>query len=118
MAKRTPPTHPLAQRQIAAWGTRLRAARLRRQMTQEVLAERVGVSVPTIGKLESGDPSTSLATVLRMLTILGLADDIDLLAADDSLGRALQDSALKRPGAPKTRSRQPIATVASRLHRP
>ncbi len=82
---------------------RLRAARMRRQMTQEVLAERVGVSVPTIGKLESGDPSTSLATVLRLLTVLGLNDDIDLIAAQDTLGRELQDSALKRTNAPTPR---------------
>ena len=52
MSKRTPPSHPQARR-------RLRTARLRRKMTQPMLAERVGVSVPTIGKLEDGDPSTS-----------------------------------------------------------
>ena len=96
MPKRTPPTHPQAQRQITALGQRLRAARLRRNMTQPVLAERVGVSVPTIGKLEDGNPSTSLATTLRVLTVLGLAADIDLLAAQDTLGRSLQDSELKR----------------------
>lgn len=73
-------------------------------MTQEMLAERVGVSVPTIGKLESGDPSTSLATVLRVLAALGLSEDIDLLAADDQLGRELQDNALKRSN---PRGRQP-----------
>jgi predicted transcriptional regulator len=61
-----------------------------------MLAERVGVSVPTIGKLEAGDPSTSLATMLRVLTVLGLAGDIDLIAAQDILGRSLQDSELKR----------------------
>lgn len=96
MSKRTPPTHPQARRQIAALGTRLRAARLRRKMTQPMLAERVGVSVPTIGKLEDGDPSTSLATMLRVLTILGMAEDIDLLATQDATGRRLQDSELKR----------------------
>lgn len=97
MAKRTPLTHPKARRQIEALGARLRAARLRRGMTQQALAERVGVSIPTVGKLEAGDPSTSLATVLRALVALGLGDDIDRLAADDRLGRELQDNALKRP---------------------
>lgn len=96
MPKRTPPTHPQARRQIIALGARLRSARLRRKMTQPMLAERVGVSVPTIGKLEEGDPSTSMATMLRVLSVLGLADDIDLLAAQDTLGRSLQDSELKR----------------------
>ena len=74
-------------------------------MTQEVMAERVGVSVPTIAKLENGDPSTSLATVLRALTVLGLAGDIDLIAAQDTLGRELQDNALRRTNAsPRTRA--------------
>lgn len=100
MAKRIPPTHPRVQRQIEALSQRLRAARMRRSMTQEVMAERVGVSVPTIAKLENGDPSTSLATVLRVLTVLGMAGDIDLIAAQDTLGRELQDNALRRTNAP------------------
>ncbi|MBB5878840.1 transcriptional regulator with XRE-family HTH domain [Xanthomonas sp. 3498] len=99
MAKRTPPTMPRAQRQIRGLGERLRAARMRRQMTQAELAERVGVSVPTVGKLERGDPATSLSTVLRVLTALGLDKDIELLARDDDVGRQLQDSQLRRPGA-------------------
>lgn len=107
MAKRIPPTHPRARRQIEALGQRLRAARMRRSMTQEVMAERVGVSVPTIAKLENGDPSTSLATVLRVLTALGLADDIDSLAAGDTLGRELQDNALRRTNARPRSTRKP-----------
>jgi Predicted transcriptional regulators len=99
MAKRTPPTMPRAQRQIRDLGERLRAARLRRQMTQAELAARVGVSVPTVGKLERGDPATSLSTMLRVLTALGLDKDIDLLARDDEVGRQLQDSQLRRTNA-------------------
>lgn len=106
MSKRTPPTHPQYRRQVEALGKRLRAARLRRNMSQPMLAERVGVSVPTIGKLEDGNPSTSLATMLRVLTVLGLAADIDLLAAQDSLGRSLQDNELKR-ARPKPAAKTP-----------
>jgi transcriptional regulator with XRE-family HTH domain len=94
------------QRQIEALGQRLRAARMRRSMTQEVMAEREGVSVPTLAKLENGDPSTSLATVLRALTVLGLADDIDLIAVQDTLGRELQDNALRRTNT-SPRKREP-----------
>lgn len=99
MAKRTPPTHPRARRQIEALGQRLRAARLRRSMTQEVMAERVGVSVPTLAKLENGEPSTSLATLLRVLAVLGLSGDIEQIAVQDTVGRELQDNALRRPSA-------------------
>lgn len=104
MPRLTPPTHPRHARQLAALGERLRAARLRRKLTQAMVAERVGVTLPTIRKLESGDPSSSLATVIRVLQVLGLAQDIDALAAGDELGRALQDSELKRP---RWRSKSP-----------
>ena len=96
MPRLTLPTHPRHRGQLAALGSRLRAARLRRKLTQAVLAERVGVTLPTLRKLESGDPSTSLATVVRVLQALGLAADIDKLAAQDELGRELQDIELKQ----------------------
>lgn len=96
MPKRTPPTYPAAQRQILALGQRLRAARLRRGMSQAILAERVGVTIQTLGKLEAGNPSTSVATLMRVLQMLGLGQDIDLLAAKDEQGRAIQDSQLTR----------------------
>ena len=96
MPRLTLPTHPRHRGQLAALGHRLRAARLRRKLTQAVLAERVGVTLPTLRKLEAGDPSTSLATVVRVLQALGLAQDIDKLAAQDELGRELQDIELKQ----------------------
>ena len=102
MSKRTPPTYPSGQRQILALGERLRAARLRRGLSQAMIAERVGITVATLGKLESGNPSTSLATMLRVLQALGFAGDIDRLAADDVQGRMLQDNQLTRaPARPR-----------------
>ncbi|MFZ2234936.1 MAG: helix-turn-helix domain-containing protein [Dokdonella sp.] len=96
MGKRTPLTHPAGRRQILALGDRLRAARLRRGLSQAVVAERVGVTVQTIGKLEGGNPTTSLATMLRVLQVLGLGNDINALAANDEQGRSLQDDKLIR----------------------
>ena len=52
-------------------------------MTQTEMADRVGVSIPTLGKLEHGDPTIALATLFRVLSVLDLADDLDKLAADD-----------------------------------
>ena len=83
-------------------------------MTQEVMAERVGVSVPTLAKLESGNPSTSLATVLRALTVLGLDRDIDLIAAQDTLGRELQDNALRRTNAAPSPAMSPEPPLGPR----
>jgi len=97
MAKRIPATFPRARTAFKEFGERLRLARLRRRMTQAELAARVDVSLPTVAKIERGDPSATFATVLRILSVLGMAGDIDQLAKNDPLGRELQDVALKTP---------------------
>ncbi len=71
-------------------------------MTQGTLATRAGISIPTLRKVEKGDATVSIATVLRILQVLGLDADIDRLAAEDELGRRLQD--LQQKGAPRGRS--------------
>lgn len=110
MAKRVPPVMPQHARRITALGQRLRVARMARGMTQANLAERVGVDRTTIGKLESGDPGTSLSTVLRVLSALGLERDIDQIAADDKVGAQLAASSLRRPS---PRSKRAVAPSAS-----
>jgi transcriptional regulator with XRE-family HTH domain len=91
---------PRAKRQLDELGARVRAARLRRRMTQATLAARADVSVPTIRKLERGDPTTSLATLARALQVLGLNADLDVIASNDELGRKLQD--IRQVGPPRT----------------
>ncbi|MBX7113922.1 MAG: helix-turn-helix domain-containing protein [Myxococcaceae bacterium] len=82
---------------MAALGERLRIARLRRKLTSVLFAERMGVSRDTLYRLERGDPGISLGTYLRALRVLGLDQDLDLLAKDDVLGRRLQDERLGSP---------------------
>jgi len=69
-------------------------------MTQATLAARADVSVPTIRKLERGNPTTSLATLARALQVLGLQADLDGIAHNDELGRRLQD--IHQVGPPRT----------------
>jgi transcriptional regulator with XRE-family HTH domain len=104
MPKRTPPIFPATAKQLTLLGERVRAARLRRRMTQAALAMRADVSLPTLRKLEQGEASTSVATLLRALQVLGLEKDIDLLAKDDEVGRRLQD--IHQVGAPRGRVRK------------
>ena len=63
MAKRIPPTFPRSRTILRELGGRLKAARLRRGLTQADLAVRVDVSTPTVAKLERGDPSTTFVRV-------------------------------------------------------
>lgn len=91
MPKSTLPTFPGLLRQLSALGLRLRLARERRKIGIEMFAERLGVSRETLRRLEKGDASIAMGTFMKALRVLGLDKDIDLLAADDSLGRKLQD---------------------------
>ena len=97
MAKRTISLFPPERRLARELGIRLRQARKRRRMTMEELGARVGVAPNTLSKLETGDFTVSFATVLRVLHVLGLSEDLNLLAAQDPQGRSIQDSAQVAP---------------------
>jgi len=61
------------------------------------MAERAGTSRMTIYKIEHGDLSVRFGTLVRVLGVLGLVDDLATVARDDELGRRIQDEALPRP---------------------
>lgn len=86
---------PHVERQLRAFGQRLRDARLRRGISTVLFADRTGVSRDTLNRLEKGDPTVALGTYMRALRVLGLDKDLDAVARDDELGRKLQD--LKLP---------------------
>jgi transcriptional regulator with XRE-family HTH domain len=54
-------------------GARIRAARLERRWTLDDLAERVGVTRVTMAKVERGDLSSRLGTVLEAAALLGVS---------------------------------------------
>ena len=97
MPSRPPPAFPGEQRRLETLGDRLRAARKRRRLAVNTVAARAGISRQTLYNVENGDASVTLGTYLRVLTVLGLDADLDRIAADDPVGRRLQDRALE-PG--------------------
>lgn len=76
---------------LAVVGEQIRFARLRRNLPVSLVAERAQCSRLTVGKIEKGDPTVSMGAYLRVLFALQLADDIDLIAKNDPIGRDLQD---------------------------
>ena len=70
----------------------------RRRITAQLMAERAGVSRATIGKIERGDPSTSIGGYAAVLFVLGMTNRLhDLVdAAHDLTGRQLFDELLPK----------------------
>ncbi len=96
MPSKKQPICPPEKKLLAAFGERLRLARLRRGITAEVLAERSSISRVTLHRAEKGSATVSMGAYLRILAALRLQADLNLLAKDDILGRKLQDLALPK----------------------
>lgn len=94
MPSKAPVTFPSENRLLSELGERLRLARRRRKLSSTTVSQRAGISRTTLYKAEQGDATVTLGTYLRILAVLGLENDLALLAADDKLGRRLQDLAL------------------------
>jgi len=78
-------------------GARLRAQRLLRNEPQARFAARLGVSVPTLRRLEQGDASAQVGHWLAALEMLGCLHEADAwLAPQTSLFAAAESSPLQR----------------------
>ncbi|MEI6757375.1 MAG: helix-turn-helix domain-containing protein [Chlorobium sp.] len=99
---------PLAvKRAIMKFGEDLSLARRRRRFSQESMAQRIGISVSSLRRLEKGDPTLSWGTIARAMYVLGEIGKInDLLdTPKDDIGLALMDEQLPR----RIRMRKPSA---------
>jgi transcriptional regulator with XRE-family HTH domain len=74
---------PVSQ-SVKELGENISTARRRRRQTQAQLAARMMVSLPTIRRVERGDPSVSLAIYYTALWALGLLKDVRGVAKPDS----------------------------------
>ena len=91
-------------------GERLAVARLRRKESQRQWAGRLGVSVPTLIRLEKGDPSVSMGVYASALWLLGLADGLGDLAEPGKDIRALESDVRQ---ASRLRARRTRTTAAA-----
>ncbi len=93
---------PQQQKRLRQMGEQIKLARLRRQLSIELVAERAGVSRQSVSSVENGSPSVAMGIYANVLLALGLQGDLLLIAKDDVLGRTLQDQNLTiRKRAPK-----------------
>lgn len=102
MSRPTSEVQPRVERLLAELGENIRLARRRRGLSAVLLAERAGMSRPTLRAIERGDAGVTLGAVANVLHSLGLERDLVQLARADERGRELQDAAL----APRRSKRQ------------
>lgn len=83
---------PATENILKTMGEQIKLARLRRDLSAELVAERVGISRASLWKVESGNPAVAIGIYAAVLHALGNMDrDLALVAKDDEMGRQMQD---------------------------
>ena len=87
---------PKAVKSLQILGQNLKLARIRRRISSAMMCERAGVSHATLTAIEQCRPTVSMAGYMSVLFCLNMHADIEKVAADDVLGRELQDLQLPK----------------------
>lgn len=80
---------------LSQLGDRLQRLRKERGLGTVELANQAGISRPTLRAVESGDPGTSIGIYLRVMSVLGVAGELSLLASG-AMGPSIGKSASAR----------------------
>ncbi|UWU17102.1 helix-turn-helix domain-containing protein (plasmid) [Rhizobium sullae] len=80
------------ERSLNVLGANLKTARLRRNLTLQEVAEKIGVIRRVVSDAEKGKPSTSIAVYVALLWVYGLTEQLMQVAdpETDQEGRALE----------------------------
>ena len=96
MKRKTVVLFPETQKILAQMGEQIKLARLRRNLSMELVCERANISRATLWSIENGSPSGAIGYYAAVLHALNNMDkDLLLVAKDDVGGRTMQD--LKLP---------------------
>jgi transcriptional regulator with XRE-family HTH domain len=76
-------------------GGHLAVARTRRRESLAVRAKRIGVSVPTLSKMENGDPTVSMGAFAQALWLIGRDGELARIAAPEFDRGALELSVIE-----------------------
>ena len=83
---------PATEEILKNMGEQIKLARLRRNLSAALVAERAGISRASLWKVESGNPAVAIGIYAAVLHALGGMDsDLELVARDDKMGRQMQD---------------------------
>ncbi len=83
---------PATEEILKTMGEQIKLARLRRNLSVELVAARAGISRASLWKVEKGSPSVAIGIYAAVLHALNNMDkDLLLVAKDDIMGRKIQD---------------------------
>ncbi len=103
---------------LARLGEHLALARVRRKESQRDWAQRLGVSVPTLARLERGDPGVSAGILATALWMMGRVQALGDLAAPEQDAGALEIDLRAARRARAVRSQASIHARLARKPRP
>jgi transcriptional regulator with XRE-family HTH domain len=99
---------PAAASALRALGENLSIARSRRRESQRVWAKRLGVSIPTLIRMERGDPGVGAGIYVTALWLIGRSNALSELAAPDLDRGALEGDVREALTRRAARSRKPL----------
>ena len=105
---------PAATQALHALGENLAIARTRRRESQRAWAKRLGVSVPTLIRMERGDPGVGAGIYATALWLMGTVSGLPELAAPATDRGALESDVRQ---ALQRRAVRSTASVEARLGR-
>ena len=105
---------PATAQALRGLGENLAIARVRRRESQRTWAKRLGISVPTLIRMERGDPGVSVGIYATALWLMGRVAALPALAAPAEDKGALESEVR---GAVKRRAVRSAASVEARLAR-
>lgn len=105
---------PAATQALRTLGENLAIARVRRRESQRTWAKRLGISVPTLIRMERGDPGVGVGIYATALWLMGRVSALPAVAAPAEDKGALESDVR---GALKRRAVRSAASVEARLAR-
>ena len=95
MSKKAAIIMPKTREILEQLGEQIKFARLRRNLSSQLISERAGISRQTLNSIEKGSSTVSIGSYAAVLHALNNLDkDLLLIAKDDEFGRKLQDLGL------------------------
>jgi transcriptional regulator with XRE-family HTH domain len=96
---------------LSGLGLRFRECRLARNEPQERFAARLGISIPTLRKMENGDPSVRVGLWVETLWLLERLEDLDGILRKE-LSLFDQAEMAKKPVKKRASKRQRLSETA------